>query len=278
MLDLHSCHRALDSFAQRFFDEELPEGACREAFAAFDRGAYDEATLSLGRSAWQLRVLDEYRSQLAFTELLADLSRLGAAFDAISTCVRVVRDEARHVELCRRLVVALGGDDAMPGDPQLANPDPSSPAMQRVMHTVLGSLCVGETFSVRMLAAVRQNTVDPLAREVMTVLTKDESVHSRFGWTMLEVVAPHLSDDERRAADEALPHYLKMAERAVVPADAHLHEDHHPLVAGPESPFGCLPPRARRELFYACLEEDVLPSLDERGFDGAAAWRRAQAL
>ena len=38
--------------------------------------------------------------------------------------------------------------------------------------------------SVSMLNAVRQTCVDPLAKSVMTTLAADESIHSRFGWTL----------------------------------------------------------------------------------------------
>ena len=67
-------------------------------------------------------MLDEYRSQVAFTDLLANMTTAGFAFDLLGVAVRVVRDELRHVELCRRMINVLGGSDLMSGDPALVNP------------------------------------------------------------------------------------------------------------------------------------------------------------
>src|SRR5262252_3903259 len=99
MLDLRSTSRVLAGFHDRFQDDMLPLDLSLQAFARFDRGTYDSASLDWGLSAWQARLLDEYRSQVAFTDLLLQLTELGFSFDVLGTAVRVVRDEARHVEL-----------------------------------------------------------------------------------------------------------------------------------------------------------------------------------
>ena len=73
MLDLSKASRRLDSFHQHFLDDGFPRELSRDAFAAFEGGGYSDVALRRGRSAWQLRALDEYRSMVAFTELLAEL-------------------------------------------------------------------------------------------------------------------------------------------------------------------------------------------------------------
>src|SRR6476620_9766720 len=107
MLDLRSSSRVLARFHDRFHDDGLPTDLSLQAFARFDPGAYDAASLEWGLGAWQARLLDEYRSQVAFTDLLLQLTELGFSFDVLGTAVRLVRDEARHVELCRRMVRSL---------------------------------------------------------------------------------------------------------------------------------------------------------------------------
>ena len=106
MLDLAPRNRALDVFHRHFQDETLPEALKSGTFATFARATYDVHEIRWGRSAWQARVLDEYRSQIAFTDLLNDLTQLGCSFDVLGTAIRVVRDEARHVEICRRMTAA----------------------------------------------------------------------------------------------------------------------------------------------------------------------------
>lgn len=254
MLDLRAIDGALDTFHQRFQDDSLPESLSREAFAAFDKRRYDAATLDWGVRAWQLRTLDEYRSQVAFTELLHELTQLGCSFDIVGTAVRVVRDEARHVELCRRMVVALGGADQIPGTPDYNVSNKAMPLQLRVVSTIVGSLCIGETLSAAMLAAVRTETVDPLAKAVVTTLTADESIHGRFGWSVLPYFVPHLSADERATLEQVVPQALAGAEEAMVPKDLSEPE-------GPRNPFGSLGPKRRLEVYRKALEEDVLPRL-----------------
>lgn len=162
-LDLSPASRQAAAYHERFLEETLPDGLRLPALEAFDPAIYDDATIVAGRTAWQLRALDEYRSFVAFCDLLALLSRLGAASDLLGTCARVVRDEDRHVELCRRMVRALGGDDVMPGEPAHTTPT-TSDDVARLLHHTAGSLAVGETFSMMVLAEMRSATDDALAR------------------------------------------------------------------------------------------------------------------
>src|SRR5687767_742605 len=109
MLDLRFATKATAVFHRRFTDDGLPEELGASVYAAFDRGAYDEVVVERGRNAWRGATLNEYRSLAAFVDLLADMTKMGFPFDVLSTAARVVRDEARHVEICRRMVEALGG-------------------------------------------------------------------------------------------------------------------------------------------------------------------------
>jgi hypothetical protein len=264
-LDLGARHPALDTYHQRFQDETLPEELSQRGFASFDRSRYSEDELRRALGAWQLRTLDEYRSMAAFTELVYELTQLGCSFDILGTAVRVVRDEARHTELCRRMVVALGGEDVVPGEPRWVISDKRLPLRQRVLSTVVGSLCIGETLSTRMLAAVREQTTDPLARAVVTCLVADESVHGQFGWMLLEAFAPTFTPEDRQALLSMLPGALAGARAAMIPSGE---------VRGPHVPtsFGSLSPERRAEVFHHALARDVLPRFDELGLPGSAIW------
>ncbi len=271
MLDLSAQHPALAGVQQRFFDEALAPAVVRRAFAAFDASKYSAEELAWGCEAWQLRALDEYRSQVAFTELLGELTQLGFSFDALGTAVRVVRDEARHVELCRRLVKALGGSDVISGTPSWTMSDKSQPLLQRVMLTITGSLCVGETLSVRMIAGVRENTADPLAHGVMSCLLADESVHSLFGWKMLELLAPHMSEDDRALVNASLVDVLAAVEEIVAGSAP---QEEMPLALAPKNPFGSLDARSRERIYRRCLSNEILPRFEKLGFAPRRAKKR----
>ena len=197
---------------------------------------------------------------------------MGFAFDVLGTGVRVVRDEARHVELCKRMVVALGGTTRIDGTPQFVRPSRNSPARSRILQTIVGSLCIGETISVRLLAAVRDNTIDPLARAVVTCLTADESIHSRFGWTLLGLLAPHLTSAERAEIDGLLPFYLGVTASVVAASSGSSPSGEHPLAQAPTNPFGSLPAKDRRDVFLASLEDDLFRGFDEFEIDARKAW------
>jgi hypothetical protein len=279
MLDLAPRSSTLDAFHQRFLDDAFPPELSRAAFAAFDAGAYDAPLRARGVRAFQLRALDEYRSQVAFTELLAELTEMGFSWDVLGTAVRIVRDEARHVELCRRMIAALGGGDRVPGEPRWVRSDKRLPVRARVLRTIVGSLCIGETISVRMLAAGRDATVDPLARALATCLTADESVHGRFGWAVLELMAPGLDDAERELLWERIPRWLASTGASMVPAVA-APAAAAPVAgraARPPSPFGSLPAGRRAEVFADALERDVLRRFAELDIAHGRAVARAAA-
>lgn len=276
MLDLRPAHRSLDHFHQAFIDDSA-HAVPSELFDRFDRRDYDTRELTWGAEAWMMRVLDEYRSQVGFTMLLADLTQLGFSFDALGTALRVVRDEARHVEICRRLVKTLVGTDVMNGTPAYTMPDPSLPPMRRVLHSVVGALCIGETVSVKLITAVRKATTDPLAFEVMTCLAKDESIHSRFGWILLGLLWPEASADDKQSVLEMLPVSLKAAENVVVPAALQGKTREHSVVTAPMSPFGAISDEERAVVFYDALKHDVLERFESLGISVGHSLSRRKA-
>ncbi len=276
MLNLGFTQSALTTFHTRFQDEAMPEGLSSRDFAAFDKKAYDAEACARGAKAWQLRALDEYRSQVAFTELLMELTECGFAFDILGTAVRVVRDEARHVELCRRMVEALGGSMKIEQSPAYVRSDRRLPVRTRVVRTLVGSLCIGETISVSLLNAVRATTVDPLAKGVITCLLADESIHSRFGWSLLPMLLPSLTACERQDLVQVLPSFLASTAE-VVKASAPAASS-HPLATAPRNPFGSLPASTRADVFRHALEHEVLRPFDALGIPEArAAWDQLAA-
>lgn len=247
-LDLSGASRVLTTHARRFFDLELPKELQSGAFERFDPKRYRRAERQWALAAWRHRALDEYRSLVGFSQYLDELGALGVAFDAVSTAVRVVRDEARHVELCRRMVRALGGDDRIPGTPTFVRSSPKAPLLERVLTTTLGSLCIGETLSVALIVATRDVTTEPLSHAVLTVLAADESVHSQLGWTLLPLLWP-------RASRTLKARLHRMVEPSLAYAAQVALEDGGGETA--RNPFGDLKPAERRAVFERSANRDV---------------------
>lgn len=240
----------------RFQAEALPATLSEAAFARFDPSAYPAKTVAWARTAWESRLCDEYRSQVALSVLLADLTTEGFAFDVLGAAIRVVRDEARHVELCRRMVLALGGSDQIDGEVAHVTAEGDT-GLERVLDLTLGFLCLGETISARLIAAVRAKATDPLAHAVLTQMLADESIHGQFGWTVLELLVPILAPKQRRAVGKRIPKLLAQMKAAV---------DESAGDGASKNPFGALSEKDRTRVFNRCVAKDIRPRLDRLGF------------
>ena len=230
--------------------------------------ADDPRARERGRRSFVLRALDEQRSLLAFSELLKELCEAGAPIDVIGTLSRVVRDEARHVDLCGRVVDTLGGWPADAPEPTWVRSDPRTPIERRILRTVLGSLCIGETISVAMIGGVRKHATDPQVQSILTTMLADESVHSRFGWWWLAQFP--LRDEDRAWANGWLPRVFAGIEKTARPSAAQLTAAAgRPYEYGP---FGAMSPTERDAAFLAAIEDHILPGLDRAGLDGTKAW------
>ena len=219
--------------------------------------AYDPRQRARGRKSFVLRALDEQRSLLAFSELLSEMAEAGAPIDVIGSLARVVRDEARHVDLCGRVVERLGGwpDDAPRA--QWVRSDRRAPLRERILKTVVGSLCIGETISVAMLAGVRAEATDPFVSRLLTRMLADESFHSRFGWWWLESEAAAITDAERAMLQAWLPKVLASVEASIRPQPS--------ARAYVACPFGSMSPEARGQALDHVLERTILPGLERAG-------------
>jgi hypothetical protein len=245
VLNLKTSQSAADRIHRRFLDEGLPERLSSRAFAAFECGGYSPELLQAGRESWQRRALDEHSSLVTFTELLWHATRMQMPFDVVGSCVRVVRDQARHVELCRRMVAALGGGTAIPGE-QAPGSIAEPPLAQWVVRTVFGSLCLERTFSARCLAATCGLTTDALARAAVKCLLSDQSIHSLLGWTILELLWSALEDDDRHDIVRTAVTVLGQCDRLVRDAETQSQLAH---------PFGYLPPDALQSVYLRTRRE-----------------------
>ena len=225
-----------------------------------------------GRRSFILRALDEQRSLLAFSELLAELAEQRAPIDVIGSLSRVVRDEARHVDLCGRVVDSLGGFGSNAPDAKWVRSDKRLPLRRRVLKTIVGSLCVGETISVSMIRGVRDNATDVTVHAVLTQMLSDESFHSRFGWWWLEQA--DVTDKEREWVNRYLTKLLPAVERGVRPSDEKLARNQDDYVY---SPFGSMKFKERDAAFDWAMHDRVIPSFDKLGFDATAIWKAHKA-
>lgn len=58
--------------------------------------------------------------------------------------------------------------------------------------------CVGEAFSIHMLAGCLASAAHPLTRAVLERIVQDEAPHGRLGWLYLDWIVDDLDDAERK--------------------------------------------------------------------------------
>ena len=223
-----------------------------------------------GRRAFVMRTLDEQRSMAGFSRTLSDLCEMGESIDVIGTMTRIVRDGALHVQMCGQVVDALGGWPRDAPEPNWVNPAPGLSARRRVIDTVLGSMCIGQSISVAMIAGARKNTTDPVVKQLMTRMLADESVHARFGFWWLKRRLPGFSDAEHSWVEARLPRMFASVERAARPGVEQLTRPYR------QSPFGGMSNPEREMAFMVSLDREIFPSFAAVGIDARDAWARRE--
>ncbi len=246
-------------------------------WASFDRSSFDPDLLAAARELWSHRAFTEFHSLTHFTQLSSQLHALGAPLDWSGAFARMISDEARHAELCLRMVEALGGE----GDLRLPTLDSvhlrvSGPLRAHVRSTVISAFCIGETLSGRMFKRCLAGATIPLAREVVTAILIDETFHAELGWELgaLLMRADDSLEAERAALVTELPAlFAAFGRQCLVTRQPQWTR------AQPEfdalSPFGGLSEHGYARAFFDGMEQDVVPGLEAIGFaEAPALWSR----
>ena len=115
------------------------------------------------RVSWTEACYNEYCTAAAFADLLGALLSARAPIDIIGMASDFVADEVLHVELTSRIAMELGGGahltsvDSRP--PHVRRRRPGLDPIQRANELVVKTCCVGEAFSVPMLAGCLRSAI-----------------------------------------------------------------------------------------------------------------------
>lgn len=236
---------------------------------ALDPGRYPAELVRRARRGWTENAFNEYCTFTAMGQLLQALGEAQAPLDLWKMASRFPEEEVVHVELCAGIAERLGGLWDRRFDPaSLAIPlDPSLTPVQRALELTVRLCCVGEAFSLPMLAGAMRSATHPLTRSVLTTIVEDESLHGRFGYRYLEHVAGDLPAAERdrlgRAASETLRSYAPLWERLTsrvahgVTSEGFLLDHVHEL--------GWMESTAYRTLALATIDRSVRGPLERFG-------------
>jgi hypothetical protein len=165
-------------------------------------GRQDGSARSLAARVWSFRLGSELESAQRFGALAPLLRAAGASAGVVGMAEEAVVDELRHADLCRQLVCHFGA--APPPEPEItlrwtAPADVEGP--ERLVYEIVALSCVTETLSTVLLGELVTRATDPVCKQAMHSILRDEVNHSRLGWAFLaeqqsrvlrDCVGPHL--------------------------------------------------------------------------------------
>jgi hypothetical protein len=246
---------------------------CTTNVTTFDAKAYDPRAVEEARRCWKFRMAAEHRSTVVFAQLATQLFEANATLDAKLVMLRMAQDEVRHTETAGQVLIALGAEPTCDFDahvrPLARHPDcgPEERAIRNVIYTT----CLSEMVAVARLVAEIEDTRDPFLRDAARRLLADEVLHGQFGFFYLEAWRPWLAAHKSavRGLERYLRHAFVVLEEALAPEialPARLTED--------ERALGLPDVERGREIFYATLEEAIVPGLERFGIEAGTAWRK----
>lgn len=230
-------------------------------------GAADASARELAARVWSFRLGSELEAAQRFRALAPRLRAAGASEAIVGMAEDAAVDELRHAELCRQLILHFGG--APPPEPEIALRW-TAPAVvdrsERLLYEIVALSCVTETLSTALLGELVARATDPVCRQAMHSILRDEVNHSRLGWAFLA------EENARGVRDCVGPHLPAMLEATLgdelfsVPgeSDARLAQ-----LAG----LGSLERSDRLRVVREVLQSVIFPGLELFGVETASGRR-----
>lgn len=223
---------------------------------------------------WRGRMINEHSSAHVFDGLAEQLAAAGVAQAIVDEVRGFASEERRHGVLCGSVVEALGGEayaELAEGEAYPAHEDAESP-LEAALRNMLSICCLSETVAVSLIGAERLEMPAGELRDLLTGIYADEVGHSRFGWRMLEQLAPTLDAGTK----ERLADYLEVAFASLVEHElAHLPEASQPPPEGVA--LGLCNGSDARRLFLDTIEDVIVPGLERHGIAAGRAWKNRNA-
>jgi len=197
---------------------------------------HDEEHLKAARMYWSRRAWGEYGAisespalQIRFCSdhCVPDM----ALFFSIRS-----QEEARHAEVCYRMAEALGGYYEEPAatayQGSVATHGIRRMALDPTISlegTIAALVCAAEEIAFDVFKHLIEITPNPVARQVLRMILRDEVRHCAFGWAYLEQRMPELDDAQREGVRAAV---VTMIEKVEL-------NGYHSSWLAPDNPASC---------------------------------------
>ncbi len=213
------------------------------------------------RLAWLRQSRTEYMAASLVAEMTHWLVVLGVGPDLLVRATRVVSDEVRHATICRELYLHAGGaPEPIALEPKrLSHADDLGAPVHLRAITAAAELACEESVALTVFRMRLENATDPVAREVCTVILRDEATHRAFAWELLdELIRMQGVDAVRAWARPRIAFWLRIYLRAKL-------GEHEPVYPPKVLGYGLVDRRQHWTAMRATVEDDVIPRFQERG-------------
>jgi hypothetical protein len=164
---------------------------------------YTDEQLFAGRQYWSRRAWSEYGAISESPALLLRFTKERREIDLSLFWTIRTQEEVRHADACRRMADALGGYMAEPVTKDLE----ASVATHGVrgmsfdadtpLEALFGALiCCAEVIAFDVFRALVKSTTDPVAKQILQLIFRDEVRHCEFGWKYMEYRTPNMSEQD----------------------------------------------------------------------------------
>lgn len=222
---------------------------------------------------WRGRMVNEHISARVFGVLLGQAMQAGISPKRQMELAVFATEELQHARQCASVVHALTGDarahlPELPEVPLHGN----VPPLEAFLRNLLSVCCMSETVAVSLIRAETLEIAPPQLKKLLDAILADEVGHARFGWSLLEEMAP--LDAELRARLDA---YLPVALAHLVQHElAHLPA--HDGMGQAAAEVGVCSGLEARRLLRDTIEQVIVPGLEQHGFQARRAWKVADLV
>lgn len=231
------------------------------------RGIRDESPRELAARVWAFRLGSELDAAARFGALAPRLRTAGASAVIVAMAEDAAADELRHAELCRQLVRHFGGSAPAESEVTLRWTAPAElDDREQLLHEFVALSCVTETLSAALLGELVARATDPVCRQTMHSILRDEVNHSRLGWAFLA------EQHARGARDSVSAHLPDMLAATLSDELFRAPEFRDPRLAELAG-LGSLERPDRLRVVRDTLEGAIFPGLELFGIDTATAKR-----
>lgn len=164
----------------------------------------DPARLATLSQFWIGVALAEHASIAEFHRICLELMRFGAPLELIARAQVAAVDEARHSRRCFAVASAYAGRPLDAGALPIGATVELAPDLATLAATTARDGCVAETCSAWLYAGLRDRAQDPVVREVLAGVVRDETRHAELAWATLRWALAAGGAPARAAAAEAM--------------------------------------------------------------------------